>query len=168
MPLPSSAAWRNSANPLPLVERKQLSRTTMELSTIIPTPRTRPPRVSTFSEKPIVFIAMRAARIEIGMEVPTIRDAFKSPKNRRIITMEITTAAIIVWNTLTKELLISSLLSLITIISSSGSSAIRRSMVLCTALETSPAEFSCCFFMPSIMVSLLLYRPIPSASFRLE
>lgn len=49
---------------------KQLSSTLIELSTIIPTPRTRLPRVIiTFSEKPMALIRISAARMEIGMEV---------------------------------------------------------------------------------------------------
>ena len=82
---------------------KQLSSTTMELSTIIPTPSTRLPRVITFREKPIRLIRIRADKIEMGMDVPTIRDALISPKNSRMITMEIITAMIMVWYTDDRE-----------------------------------------------------------------
>ena len=82
--VPSRAASLKEVAPFPIFSfaLKQLSRTLIELSTIIPTPRTRLPRVITFREKPMALINMRAARMEIGMEVPTIRDAFTSPKNR--------------------------------------------------------------------------------------
>jgi len=39
---------------------------------------------------------MSAPRIAIGIEVPTIREAFQSPKKRRMIAMEIATAMSIV------------------------------------------------------------------------
>ena len=75
----------------------------MELSTIIPTPSTRDERVTTFKVKPIALIAINVARIEIGIEVPTIRDALISPKNRKIIIMEIITAITMVSITLFKD-----------------------------------------------------------------
>jgi len=102
-PLPFKAASRYPTSPFPSVERKQLSRTTMELSTIIPTPSTRDERVTTFKVKPIALIAINVARIEIGIEVPTIRDALISPKNRKIIIMEIITAITMVSITLFKD-----------------------------------------------------------------
>ena len=105
--VPSIAAFLVSTKPPPLsVKRKQLSRTTIELSTIIPTPRTRLDRVMTFNVKPMVFMRMRAAKIDTGMEVPTIRDALISPKNSQMMNIAIMTAMIMVWNTLFKELLI--------------------------------------------------------------
>ena len=58
----------------------------------MPTPSTRLLRVITFSENPMALMEIRAAKIEMGMDVPTIRDAFRSPKNRNIITMDTTTA----------------------------------------------------------------------------
>ena len=106
MLLPSRAALWNSLKPFPFVERKQLSSTTIELSTIIPTPSTRLPKVITLSENPMTLIITRAARIDTGMDVPTIRDAFKSPKNRKITTIDTIIAAIIVCNTLINEPLI--------------------------------------------------------------
>ena len=104
IPLPLTAASAYSRKPTSSVERKQLSRTTIELSTIIPTPRTRALRVIMFKEKPAAHMPTRAARIEIGMEVPTIREAFRSPKNRKMMTMDTMTAMIMVWNTDFKEL----------------------------------------------------------------
>ena len=105
--VPSIAAFLVSTKPPPLsVKRKQLSRTTIELSTIIPTPRTRLDRVMTFNVKPMVFMRMRAAKIDTGMEVPTIRDALISPKNSQMMSIATMTAMIMVWNTLFKELLI--------------------------------------------------------------
>ena len=58
----------------------------------MPTPSTRLLRVMTFSENPMALMEIRAAKIEMGMDVPTISDAFRSPKNRNIITMDTTTA----------------------------------------------------------------------------
>ena len=55
--------------------RKQLSSTTMELSTIIPTPRTRPLIVIIFNEYPKLVRRISDIRMEVGIELPTIRDA---------------------------------------------------------------------------------------------
>ena len=54
---------------------KQLSSTTMELSTIMPTPSTRPLMVMIFREKPALVIRISDTSMEVGMELPTIRDA---------------------------------------------------------------------------------------------
>ena len=54
----------------------------------------------------MAFMRMRAAKIDTGMEVPTIRDALISPKNSQMMSIAIMTAMIMVWNTLFKELLI--------------------------------------------------------------
>ena len=86
-------------------------------------------RVMTFREKTMDFIRIRAAKMDTGMEVPTIRDAFMSPKNSQIMTMETTTAMIMVWNTLSRELEMDSLLSLMTTTSRAGSSAFRSSTI---------------------------------------
>ena len=59
-------------------------------------------------------IKTTAPRIAKGMEEPTIREAFISPKKRKIISIEITTAIIMVWNTLDRELLMLSAESEIT------------------------------------------------------
>ena len=69
----------------------------------MPTPSTRLPRVMTFREKSIRCMRIRADRMEMGMDVPTIRDALISPKNSRMITMEMITAMIIVWYTDDRE-----------------------------------------------------------------
>ena len=155
-PVPSSAASKYARKPLLFVDLKQLSSTTIELSTIIPTPKTRELKVMTFNEKPINAIRINDARIDTGIELPTIRDAFKSPKNKKMMTMDMITAMISVSATLFKELLISSLLSWTTTISRLGLSAFRFLMVLVTALVTSMALFFCCFLMDSTMVSLPL------------
>ena len=63
----------------------------------------------TFREKPMAPIKTRAARMETGIDVPTISDALISPKNNQIITIEAMTARIIVSNTLSRELTIDSL-----------------------------------------------------------
>ena len=152
-PLPFSAASWNLSKPLPSVERKQLSSTTIELSTIIPTPSTRLLSVITFREKPMTCIIISATRMDIGMDVPTIIDAFQSPKNRKRITMEMITAMIMVWNTDARDSSIISLLSFTTTISSSGLLRFNCSIVRFTALDTSPAELSCCFLIPREMTS---------------
>ena len=48
--------------------------------------------VTTFRENPMTDIRIKAARIDTGIELPTIRDALISPKNRKIIIMEMITA----------------------------------------------------------------------------
>ena len=62
----------------------------------MPTPSTRLPSVMTFREKPMAPIKTRAARMDTGIEVPTINDALMSPKNSQMITMAAMTAIIIV------------------------------------------------------------------------
>ena len=59
----------------------------------------------------MALMAIRAARMENGIEVPTIRDALMSPKNRKMITMEIITAATMVFITVPRAELMESLLS---------------------------------------------------------
>ena len=76
--VPERAAFAYSKIPFCSMEssaRKQLSRTTMELSTIMPTPRTRPLVVIVFKEKPHAVIKIRDIKIDVGMELPTINDA---------------------------------------------------------------------------------------------
>ncbi len=153
MPLPSRAASRYPTIPLPFVDRKQLSSTTMELSTIIPTPSTMLLRVMTFKVKPMACIRIRATRMEMGMEVPTIREARISPKNTYIISMDTITAMAMVCHTLCKEELMESLVSLTTTISRFSSSAVSARIVRFTALDTSMAEALCCFLTPREMVS---------------
>ena len=70
------------------VTLKQLSSTTIELSTIIPTPSVNAESVIILREYPITLIMIRAARIDVGIELPTIREALISPKNRKMITMD--------------------------------------------------------------------------------
>ena len=89
--VPERAAFAYSRAPFfcePSRARKQLSSTTMELSTIIPTPRTRPLMVITFKENPKRVMRIRVIRMEVGMELPTIREALKSPKNRNRTTID--------------------------------------------------------------------------------
>ena len=109
MLVPSRAAFAYPSAPLSCclsMARKQLSSTTMELSTIMPTPRTRALIVMTFKVKPTLVIRIRDTRMEVGIELPTIRDALISPKNSQMMNIAIMTAMIMVWNTLFKELLI--------------------------------------------------------------
>ncbi len=60
----------------------------MELSTIIPMAITNAPKVIIFSENPATAMTMTVTRSETGMELPTIRLAFQSPKNINRIIME--------------------------------------------------------------------------------
>ena len=117
-PEPSRAAFAYSTKPFSSIlsiARKQLSRTTIELSTIMPTPRTRALIVMTFKENPTRVIRIRDTRMEVGIELPTIRDALKSPKNRKMMIMEITTAITMVSATSFKESWMESASSLATV-----------------------------------------------------
>ena len=62
------------------VDLKQLSITTMELSTSIPMPITRPPRDIMLMVIPIKAMIIRAVSTERGMEMATMAEAFHSPK----------------------------------------------------------------------------------------
>ena len=152
-PVPSSAAFENALNPVSVVALKQLSSTTMELSTIIPTPNTRALRVITFIVKPTRFISTKDARMDTGMELPTISEAFRSPKNSQIMIMEITTAASIVWNTEVREDMMDSLSSLTTVIFRSVSAAVSSSTTSCTSSDRSRVAESCCFVMETASTS---------------
>ena len=113
-PEPSRAAFAYSTKPFSSIlsiARKQLSRTTIELSTIMPTPRTRALIVMTFKENPTRVIRIRDTRMEVGIELPTIRDALISPKNSQMMTIEITTARTIVCATSMRDDLMLSALS---------------------------------------------------------
>ena len=81
----SDASWKSGIRSL---ERKQLSKTTMELSTIMPIAITRAPNVIIFRENPATAMTIIVTRSEIGMELPTIKLAFQSPKKRNRIIME--------------------------------------------------------------------------------
>ena len=84
--VPCSAASEKSGTRS--LARKQLSITTLELSTIIPMAITRPPSVMIFRENPIIDMTITVINKEIGMEHPTIIDAFQSPKKINSTIME--------------------------------------------------------------------------------
>ena len=153
--VPSSASPMNSTRParFPAVALKQLSNTTMELSTIIPTPSVRALMVMILSENPIRFMSMKAARMEIGMELPTMRDALMSPKNSHMITMEITIAIISVSTTDISDSIIESEESFTIMMFRSGSSAVRRLTVFFTWPDSSMAVALCCLLMETEIVS---------------
>lgn len=132
---------------------KQLSSTTIELSTIIPTPRVRALMVITLSENPIRSISINAARIDTGMELPTIREALISPKKSHMIIIEITTAMIKVSTTDIRDSIMESDESSTRMIFKSGSSAIRRLMVFFTWFDSSIAVALCCLLMETEIVS---------------
>ena len=77
----------------------------------MPTPRTRALIVMTFKENPTRVIRIRDTRMEVGIELPTIRDALISPKNSQMMTIEITTARTIVCATSMRDDLMLSALS---------------------------------------------------------
>lgn len=80
IPAPSSAASlkvRCSSRFL-----KQLSSTTIALSTIMPTPMVSPPRESMLKVMPEKDMMIRVTSTEVGIEVPTISDALMSPRKR--------------------------------------------------------------------------------------
>ena len=144
------------------MDLKQASSTTMELSTIIPTPRTSEDMVTMLREYPIAHMATRAVSMEIGIEVPTIRDAFRSPKNSIMMIMEMMMAMIMVSNTDVRELKIlseaSSIIWILRFSSLASSSAIR--FLACFDILT--ADSLCFFVRSSMMVSSPLYLPMAS------
>ena len=142
-----------SLKPVSSVALKQLSSTTVELSTIIPTPSTRALRVITFRLKPISCINIRDARIDTGMELPTISEAFRSPKNNQIMTMDIMMARIMVSITELSDDMMESLSSLTTVIWRVGSSLVTCSTTLLTSLDTVRVAASCCLLTVSATMS---------------
>ena len=139
-----------------VVARKQLSRTTIELSTIMPTPRVSALSVITFMVSPMAFMTIRDTRMETGMELPTIRDARISPKKSQMMIMEMTTAITMVSATDSREETILSALSSTMVIFRSGSSCIRVSITSFTESDRDTAEELCCLEIPREMVSFPL------------
>ena len=113
-------------------------------------------------------IKTTAPRIAKGMEEPTIREAFISPKKRKIISIEITTAIIMVWNTLDRELLMLSAESEITWISRLGFFPSNFLIKVFTSLLMAMSDLLCSLFKLKVMVSSPLYRPILLLSERAE
>ena len=132
---------------------KQLSITTMEESTIIPMAMTREPSVTMFMENPIILIRIRVRNREMGMEAPTIRLALKSPKNRKIMIMEMTTAITMVSATSLRESRMESASSRATVMVRFSSSPSRLLMTCLTCLERSMAVLLCCLVKEMEMVS---------------
>ena len=83
--VPSTAASRKS-RPFSR-ERIQLSRMTMELSTIIPMAMMREVPVIRSMAKPAKFRRITASRMDRGILMPTIRLARRSPKKRNSTSM---------------------------------------------------------------------------------
>ena len=143
-PVPFRAALENSRNPVSSVALKQLSSTTVELSTIIPTPSTRALRVITLRLKPMSCISMRDDRMDTGMELPTIIDAFRSPKNSQMMTMEMIMASTIVSITELRDDMMESLSSSTMVICRLGSLAVSSFTTRFTSFETFRVAASCC------------------------
>ena len=61
----------------------------MELSTIMPIPTTRPPKLIKLIVMPNTLIKTKAANTDKGMETATIIAARQSPKNSSSTNMEI-------------------------------------------------------------------------------
>ena len=154
---PSRASFIYSTRPAlfsdAAVALKQLSSTTIELSTIIPTPSVRALMVITLRENPIRSISINAARIETGMELPTIRDALISPKKSHMIIIEITTAMIKVSTTDISDSIMESDESSTIMMFKSGSSATRRLIVFFTWFDNSMAVALCCLLTETEIVS---------------
>ena len=62
------------------MDLKQLSMTTMELSTIIPMPTTRPPSDMRLMLMSKAAMRIKAASTEMGMVTPMMKELFHSPK----------------------------------------------------------------------------------------
>ena len=164
MLVPARAALAKPRAPLSFsasVARKQLSSTTMELSTIMPTPSTRPLMVITFRENPQAVITIRDTRIEVGIELPTIIDALKSPKNTKMMIMEMTTASTMVTATSCREVRIESASSRAISTVRFSSSASSSSMTSWTSEDSSMAVLLCCLVMEMEIRSSPLYREMP-------
>ena len=140
--------------------RKEASSTTMELSTIIPTPSTSADKVSIFILYPWEYINTTAPSIAIGIEDPTIREAFQSPKKKKMMAMEITTAIIIVWKTLEREERMLSALSCTICTDRLGFFFSSSERTRFTSLLIPMSDPACVFFKPRLTVSSPLYRPI--------
>ena len=54
----------------------------------MPTPITKPPKESIFKENPNACIKIKASNTETGMELPTMIEAFQSPKKINKTIME--------------------------------------------------------------------------------
>ena len=119
----------------------------------MPTPRVRALKVMTFKVSPIRFIRIRADRIDTGMELPTIREAFRSPKNSQIITMEMPIAMTMVSATEDRDSMMESAPSSVITISRFSSAAVRLAMVSFTDSDKSTVDELCCLVMDREMVS---------------
>ena len=125
----------------------------MELSTIMPTPRVRALMVMTFNVKPMRFIRISAASMDTGIELPTIRDAFMSPKNSHMTAMDITTARIRVSATDSRDSIMESAESLTVTMFRLPFSMVRVSMTFLTSSDRPTDVALCCFVMETETVS---------------
>ena len=91
--------------------------------------------------------------MDTGMELPTIRDALMSPKNSQMMAMEITIAAIMVWNTEVREDMMLSLVSITTVTFRSGSAAVNSSITSLTSEDRVREAASCCLVTETAIVS---------------
>ena len=101
---------------------------------------------------------IRAVRIENGILDPTIRDAFRSPKNSQMTTIEMMTARIRVCTTEVRESMIWSAESRTMVMWRSGSFFSRVSTTFFTFRESSTSVELSSFVMDRETVGFPLYR----------
>ncbi len=134
-PVPFSAdSWYS---PVSSFSRKQLSNTTIELSTIIPIAMTNAPKVTTLNVNPSIFMPIIVANREMGIELPTIRLALKSPKKINSTNMDKMTPNTSVSATEDNEEIIASLALYVTSITTVSLLACSLSNIFSTDLVTS-------------------------------
>ena len=98
----------------------------------MPTPSVNALKVTMLSVIPIRPMTIREDRTETGIELPTINDAFRSPKNSQMMIIEITIAMTSVSATESRDSLMLSALSFTIVIFKSESWRCKDSIVLLT------------------------------------
>ncbi|KAF5033961.1 hypothetical protein DSECCO2_601170 [anaerobic digester metagenome] len=133
--------------------RKQLSITTIELSTIIPMPTTRPPNDIMLMVMSKADIMTSAAMTEIGIDRPTMSEARHSPKKKNSTTTETMSPIIRDETTLLMlSMMVSPLLELILISRPKLSSALNSS-TKAAILSQSWMVFALC----SLLTEMLMF-----------
>ena len=107
----------------------------------------------TFRLKPMSCIRIRDDRMDTGMELPTIMDAFRSPKNSHMMTMEMMMARIIVSITELRDDMMESLSSSTMVICRLGSLLVSSRTTRFTSFETSRVAASCCLLTVNATIS---------------
>ena len=125
----------------------------MDESTIIPMAMTSAPIVTILSENPAKLIKISVARRDIGIELPTIRLALKSPKKIKSTIIENTTPRTSVSATELKEDLMLSAASYATDICIAEFFAPTFPIRDLTWFDTSTVPSLCTFAMPMLILS---------------